>query len=292
MRILHVLDHSLPLHSGYAFRTAAILREQRAMGYETLQLTTPRQNGGEALVEDVDHLRFHRTPLPASVVSGIPGVRYAREIAATARRIDELAARVLARHPPSAFAGARRLAGAAGRAPPRHSGRLRGARVMGGCRGRPWHDARRQPALPGLACARDLGVAPRRSHHDDLRGPARRHRRARHSPGAGHRHSQRGRHPGVHLRRGARSRVAGEARAGGQAGHRLRRVVLRLRRPRPAARGAGDPRTEAAGIARAAGRRRAAGRGAARPGVGDGTRRAGDLHRAGAASRMCSATTS
>jgi hypothetical protein len=42
MRILHVLDHSLPLHSGYAFRTAAILREQRALGWETLQLTTPR----------------------------------------------------------------------------------------------------------------------------------------------------------------------------------------------------------------------------------------------------------
>ena len=42
MRILHVLDHSLPLHSGYAFRTAAILREQRALGYETFHLTTPR----------------------------------------------------------------------------------------------------------------------------------------------------------------------------------------------------------------------------------------------------------
>ena len=28
MRILHVLDHSIPLHSGYTFRTAAILREQ------------------------------------------------------------------------------------------------------------------------------------------------------------------------------------------------------------------------------------------------------------------------
>ena len=90
MRILHVLDHSLPLHSGYAFRSAAILREQRALGYETLQLTTPRQNGGAALVEDVDHLRFHRTPLSPSLLEGVPGARYAREIAATARRIDEL----------------------------------------------------------------------------------------------------------------------------------------------------------------------------------------------------------
>ncbi|MHB8493951.1 MAG: TIGR04063 family PEP-CTERM/XrtA system glycosyltransferase [Casimicrobiaceae bacterium] len=90
MRILHILDHSLPLHSGYAFRSAAILREQRALGYETMQLTTPRQNGGAALVEDVDHLRFHRTPLPPSVLQSLPGVRYMREVAATARRIDEL----------------------------------------------------------------------------------------------------------------------------------------------------------------------------------------------------------
>ena len=29
MRILHVLDHSIPLHSGYMFRTRAILEQQR-----------------------------------------------------------------------------------------------------------------------------------------------------------------------------------------------------------------------------------------------------------------------
>jgi len=54
MRILHILDHSLPLHSGYAFRTVAILREQRARGWQTLQLTTPRQERGTGAVEDVD----------------------------------------------------------------------------------------------------------------------------------------------------------------------------------------------------------------------------------------------
>ena len=26
-RVLHILDHSTPLHSGYTFRTAALLRE-------------------------------------------------------------------------------------------------------------------------------------------------------------------------------------------------------------------------------------------------------------------------
>ena len=27
LRVLHVLDHSIPLHSGYTFRSLAILRE-------------------------------------------------------------------------------------------------------------------------------------------------------------------------------------------------------------------------------------------------------------------------
>jgi hypothetical protein len=90
MRILHVLDHSLPLHSGYAFRTAAILREQRALGWETVQVTTPRQQSASAF-EDTDGWRFHRTSLKASKLDMVPGARYFREMAATERRIAELA---------------------------------------------------------------------------------------------------------------------------------------------------------------------------------------------------------
>lgn len=91
MRILHVLDHSLPLHSGYAFRTVAILREQRALGWDTLQLTTPRQQGGSDF-DDVDGWRFFRTPLPRSSLDRVPGANYLREMAATSRRLDHLIA--------------------------------------------------------------------------------------------------------------------------------------------------------------------------------------------------------
>ena len=62
LRILHVLDHSAPLHSGYTFRTLAILREQRALGWDTLQLTSPKQGPGNATQETVDGLSFLRTP--------------------------------------------------------------------------------------------------------------------------------------------------------------------------------------------------------------------------------------
>jgi glycogen synthase len=61
LRILHVLDHSIPLHSGYTFRTAAILREQRASGLETFHLTSPKHTASSASEEDVDGLHFFRT---------------------------------------------------------------------------------------------------------------------------------------------------------------------------------------------------------------------------------------
>ena len=64
MRILHVLDHSIPLHSGYTFRTRAILREQRRLGWETFHLTSPKQVGCSVPEETVDGLHFFRTVAP------------------------------------------------------------------------------------------------------------------------------------------------------------------------------------------------------------------------------------
>jgi PEP-CTERM/exosortase A-associated glycosyltransferase len=91
MRILHVLDHSIPLHSGYTFRTLAILRGQRALGWETLQLTSPKHVGTQASEEDVEGWHFHRTSMPASVLSKIPLVRELRLMQRTSRRIEEIA---------------------------------------------------------------------------------------------------------------------------------------------------------------------------------------------------------
>src|SRR5512140_2158416 len=83
MRILHILDHSLPLHSGYSFRTAAILREQHALGWETMQLTTPRHGGGVEESETANGLRFERTPHARDAVSELPGAIYLNEMNAS-----------------------------------------------------------------------------------------------------------------------------------------------------------------------------------------------------------------
>src|SRR5581483_5889464 len=54
LRILHVLDHSIPLHSGYTFRTLSILREQRRLGWETFHITSPKHSPAHVDEEEVD----------------------------------------------------------------------------------------------------------------------------------------------------------------------------------------------------------------------------------------------
>jgi PEP-CTERM/exosortase A-associated glycosyltransferase len=87
MRILHVLDHSLPLHSGYAFRTRAIVTAQQARGLKVACLTGPRQGEAGADPETIDNITFYRTPLPAPSPSPL---REWREIQALERRLDRL----------------------------------------------------------------------------------------------------------------------------------------------------------------------------------------------------------
>ncbi|MFO6448792.1 TIGR04063 family PEP-CTERM/XrtA system glycosyltransferase [Erythrobacter sp. NE805] len=90
-RVLHVLDHSLPLHSGYTFRTRAILKAQEGLGLEVRGITGQRHNL-EAVVaaprEEADGLTFHRTP---GVPAGPPPLRELAEIEALAASIHRLA---------------------------------------------------------------------------------------------------------------------------------------------------------------------------------------------------------
>lgn len=60
-RVLHVLDHSLPLHSGYAFRTRAIMTAQAVDGLEVRGITGQRHRADGPPVEQAEGLLFHRT---------------------------------------------------------------------------------------------------------------------------------------------------------------------------------------------------------------------------------------
>jgi PEP-CTERM/exosortase A-associated glycosyltransferase len=93
MRILHVLDHSIPLHSGYTFRTLSILKQQRALGWETYHLTSPKQEKCTVAEEEVDGWHFYRTAAMSPAAS-LPGVREFQQMRATTDRLMELATRL------------------------------------------------------------------------------------------------------------------------------------------------------------------------------------------------------
>lgn len=90
MRILHILDHSIPLHSGYTFRTRNILREQRALGWHTAHVTGLKQGESQASEETVDGLHFYRTAMPAGALSDLPLLNQWQVISTLSRRIEEV----------------------------------------------------------------------------------------------------------------------------------------------------------------------------------------------------------
>jgi PEP-CTERM/exosortase A-associated glycosyltransferase len=91
MRILHVFDHSLPLHSGYTFRSANILRGQHRLGWETFHLTSPKQVNCTLAEEEADGLHFYRTPQPTGLASRLPGLNQWSLMLATQQRLLDLA---------------------------------------------------------------------------------------------------------------------------------------------------------------------------------------------------------
>ncbi|PJJ17716.1 PEP-CTERM/exosortase A-associated glycosyltransferase [Janthinobacterium sp. 67] len=91
MRILHILDHSLPLHSGYTFRTLAILRQQRALGWHTTQLTSAKQGPSDGAQQLVDGWHFYRTAPDARWWARLPVLRQVAVIIGLAMRLRQVA---------------------------------------------------------------------------------------------------------------------------------------------------------------------------------------------------------
>lgn len=90
MRILHVFDHSVPLQSGYSFRSLAILKEQRRLGWETFHLTSSKHRGATADEEVVDGFRFHRTRVSLKGWRAAPLLDQYAVIRDTRRRLEQV----------------------------------------------------------------------------------------------------------------------------------------------------------------------------------------------------------
>ncbi len=110
VRVLHVLDHSIPLHSGYTFRTLSLLREQRKLGWETHHLTSPKHGDGLAakdktddLEQTVDGWHFHRTPVPVGkkTLPGLGEMRLMKQLEARLQTVaEQLRPQIIHAHSP------------------------------------------------------------------------------------------------------------------------------------------------------------------------------------------------
>ena len=93
MRILHVLDHSAPLHSGYTFRTLSIVREQRRLGWETFHVTSSK-HPSVALEEEAEGVLFYRTPTIDSLWNRLPLLGQVGVIRSLETRLESLVSKL------------------------------------------------------------------------------------------------------------------------------------------------------------------------------------------------------
>jgi PEP-CTERM/exosortase A-associated glycosyltransferase len=70
VRVLHVLDHSWPLLSGYSVRSHSLIAAQKSIGFLPEAITSPLQQLDDPHSRDatVEGISFRRTPLPQGLV--------------------------------------------------------------------------------------------------------------------------------------------------------------------------------------------------------------------------------
>ncbi|WP_288412584.1 TIGR04063 family PEP-CTERM/XrtA system glycosyltransferase [uncultured Sphingomonas sp.] len=101
MRVLHILDHGLPLHSGYTFRTRAILTAQMARGWQVAAVTGARQGATTVVRETVDGIDFHRTVPPRAWPAPLGELAEIRAFSASIDRVvDAFRPDILHAHSP------------------------------------------------------------------------------------------------------------------------------------------------------------------------------------------------
>ena len=90
MRILHILDHSLPLQSGYVFRTLGIINQQRALGWEPVLLTSGKHYAPGPARERIGGWEFLRTPMPTGFAAKLPWLRELKIVSDLDRRLGDV----------------------------------------------------------------------------------------------------------------------------------------------------------------------------------------------------------
>ena len=69
MKVLHVLDHSLPISSGYSYRSQSIVQHQKRLGLGPVVLTSPKHGSradAQERIDDVTQMVARYVPLYAA----------------------------------------------------------------------------------------------------------------------------------------------------------------------------------------------------------------------------------
>jgi glycogen synthase len=98
VRVLHVLDISVPMLAGYTSRSRYIVNTQKTLGLEPVVITSVRfDNPKNCAMEEIDGIRYHRTPREGGLFSArideTPVMKEALEINHFRRRIVDVARR-------------------------------------------------------------------------------------------------------------------------------------------------------------------------------------------------------
>ncbi|MBM9538521.1 TIGR04063 family PEP-CTERM/XrtA system glycosyltransferase [Desulfobulbus alkaliphilus] len=92
MKILHVLDTSIPDTAGYTTRANYLVSCQKQQGVEPVVLTSERLKGGSGAAEEhIDGVRYYRTVRKSTGIRKVPFVAEIDEIRTLAQRIREVA---------------------------------------------------------------------------------------------------------------------------------------------------------------------------------------------------------
>ena len=91
MRVLHIQDHTIPQFSGYAFRRRYIVENQRKLGIDAEVVSSARHRDFESPVEEIDGIRFHRTPWPTGLLNQLQlKIPFWRERVLTAAMLNRI----------------------------------------------------------------------------------------------------------------------------------------------------------------------------------------------------------
>jgi len=89
MKVLHVLEYSLPKLIGYSLRSHAIILHQRKVGIDTCQMTSQRFSEFSTTDDTSDGVTYQRTKTNSGILSRIPFLNYFNYINQLAKSIEE-----------------------------------------------------------------------------------------------------------------------------------------------------------------------------------------------------------